>query len=177
MLLNLSAATAAECTPLSTPLSARGCTTKKHHTGPHRSTLSKEKKRQGVKLYYERLRMRKAAENVRQSTPGEASKEQLSASLIALRQYYKSRSNREWREQDAVTLVMFVLVIMLIWGVSLSYACNVVALLGHSHSKVQQLASPWLHHRKWTWRDQKPRGAAAEKYMAEKKEKGESPVS
>ena len=56
--------------------------------------------------------------------------------------------------------------------VSISHACNVVRLLGHSHSKVQQLASPWLHHRQWTSRDHKPRGAAAAKYMAEKKEKG-----
>ena len=120
--------------------------------------------------------MQKAAEDVRQSAPGEASREQLSASLIALRQYYKHRFNREWREDNAVTLVMFVLFIMLVWHVSISHACNVVALLGHSHSKVQQLASPWLHHRQWTWRDHKPRGAASAKYMAEKKEKGEAPV-
>lgn len=113
---------------------------------------------------------------MRQSAPGEASKEELSASLLALRQYYKSRFNREWREDNAVTLVMFVLVIMLVWHVSLSHACNVVGLLGHSHSKVQQLVSPWLHHRQWAWRDQKPRGAAAPKYMAEKRRTGEAPV-
>ena len=72
--------------------------------------------------------MQKAAEDVRQSAPGEASREQLSASLIALRQYYKHRFHREWREDNAVTLVMFVLVIMLVWRVSISHACNVVAL-------------------------------------------------
>ena len=41
---------------------------------------------------------------------------------------------------------------------------------------MQQLASPWLHHRQWTWRDHKPLGAASAKYIAEKKEKGEAPV-
>ena len=72
--------------------------------------------------------MQKAAEDVRQSAPGEASKEQLSASLMALRQFYKHRFNREWREDNAVMLVMFVLVIMLVWHVSISHACNVVVI-------------------------------------------------
>ena len=51
---------------------------------------------------------------MQQSAPGHASKEELPASLAALRQYYKNRFNREWREEDAVTLFMFELVIKLV---------------------------------------------------------------
>ena len=58
--------------------------------------------------------MQKAAEDAQQSAPGHASKEELCASLLALRSEYKSRFHREWREDNAMTMVMFVLVVMLV---------------------------------------------------------------
>ena len=61
-------------------------------------------------------------------------------------------------------LVLFTMVVMLVYKVNLSSACNMTALVGRSHSKIQPLLSAWLREGRWTWQPQKPRGAAAPAY-------------
>ena len=137
---------------------------RRYHVGPRAETLRKQRISEARKRHSERAQLE---ENVRTAKPSPTTaygRERLDSSLTALNEYARTRVPRVWSHEVTILIIQYTIIVMMVFHIPITQACNLISLIGRSSSYLQPKVGRWIQEEELTWKPPEPRGAAAAKY-------------